>query len=146
MDKLTSDRLDGQDWLFTNVTANTTHLFITPDTIGYNLTNPTGAMQKFELRVTNYAYGVQISGVHLSANGKLVKLQDYTKTIEVIGDSLSSGYTNSFEGLSSYAWGVGEGLGNVEFSITAYPGVCLVVSAFNDFRYWKVRQIERPRC
>jgi hypothetical protein len=89
-------------------------------------------MQTFELRVTNWAYGVQISGAHLSANGKLIQLPDFPKTIEVIGDSLSSGYTDTLEGLSSYAWGVGESLGNVEFSITAYPGICLVVS---DFRW-----------
>lgn len=123
---LVAYRLDGQDWMFTNVTHSTTHLFITPETVGYNLTTPAGAMQTFELRVTNWAYGVQIAGVHLSANGALFKLPDFSKTIEVIGDSLSSGYTDTLEGLSSYAWGVGEGLGNVEFSITAYPGICLV--------------------
>jgi hypothetical protein len=114
--------------MFTNVTHSTTHLFITQDTVGYNLTTPAGAMQTFELRVTNWAYGVQIAGVHVSSNGKLFKLPDFPKNIEVIGDSLSSGYTDTLEGLSSYAWGVGEGLGNVEFSITAYPGICLVVS------------------
>ena len=71
--------------MFTNVTHSTTHLLITPETVGYNLTTPAGAMQTFELRVTNWAYGVQIAGVHLSADGALFKLPDFPKTIEVIG-------------------------------------------------------------
>jgi hypothetical protein len=90
-------RLDGQDWLFTNVTANTTHLLVTPETVGYNLTTPVGAVQSLEVRVTNWAYGIQIAGVHVSKSGKLVKLKDFSKTIEFIGDSLMSGYTDTYE-------------------------------------------------
>lgn len=61
--------------------------------------------------------------------------------IEVIGDSLSQGYTASYEGLSSkfelslcnrllicvlgYAYGLAAGLGNTEYSITAFSGICL---------------------
>ncbi|KAH0169299.1 SGNH hydrolase, partial [Aureobasidium melanogenum] len=70
--------------------------------------------QTFELRVTNYAYGVQIAGIHLSKDAKLIKIPNFPKKIEVIGDSLSVGQYGTFEGLSSYAWGLAEGLGNVE--------------------------------
>ncbi|KAL9623428.1 MAG: hypothetical protein Q9160_002321 [Pyrenula sp. 1 TL-2023] len=77
------------------------------------------------MRVTNWGYGVQLTGVKVSANARLIQLPNYSKTIEIIGDSLSSGYTATYEGLSSWAWGFAEGLGNVEFSITAFPGICL---------------------
>ncbi|KAL9114850.1 MAG: hypothetical protein Q9227_001093 [Pyrenula ochraceoflavens] len=133
-------RLDGQDWQFANVTANSTYQFVSA-TLGANLTQA-GQMQTFEMRVTNWGYGVQLTGVKTSANGGLVKLPNYSKTIEIIGDSLSSGYTATYEGISSWAWGFTEGLGNVEFSITvglsifladilfdngwqAFPGICL---------------------
>lgn len=42
-----------------------------------------------------------------------------------IGDSLSAGQYATYEGISSYSWGLAEGFGNVEFDITAYPGICL---------------------
>ncbi|KAI9737869.1 MAG: hypothetical protein M1834_009239 [Cirrosporium novae-zelandiae] len=71
-------RVDGQDWQFSNVTANSTYQFVSPSTTGVNLTVPTNAVQTFEIR-----------------------------------------------GISSCAWGLGEGFGNIEFSITAYPGICL---------------------
>ncbi|KAG9925827.1 SGNH hydrolase, partial [Aureobasidium melanogenum] len=119
-------RFAGQDWLFTNVTANSTHQLVDSSTVGFNLTIQSQRPQTFELRVTNYAYGVQIAGIHLSRDAKLVKIPDFPKKIEVIGDSLSAGQYGTFEGLSSYSWGLAEGLGNVEFDITAYPGICLV--------------------
>ncbi|MCJ1308730.1 hypothetical protein MMC25_002384 [Agyrium rufum] len=116
-------RVDGQDWQFSNVTANMTYQFVTPSTTGVNLTTPMNAVQTFEMRVTNWAYGVQLAGVWTT--GKLVKIPNYKKNIEIIGDSLSAGQYATYEGLSSYSWGVGAGFGNVEFSITAYPGICL---------------------
>lgn len=119
-------RLDGLDWIFTNVTANTTHLLISPDTI--SVTTPLPTTRTLEIRVTNWGYGIQLTGIHLDSKGKLVKVPSFAKTIEFIGDSLMSGYTDTYEGLSGHAWGVGAGLGNVEFGITAYPGICLVVS------------------
>ena len=99
-------RIDGQDWQFANVTANATYQFVSASTTGTNLT-AAGASQTFEMRVTNWAYGVQLAGVALCP-------------------SLSSGYTATYEGISSWAWGFVNTLGNVEYSITAYPGICLV--------------------
>lgn len=123
---LVAYRLDGEDWALTNVTASSTHLFVTPKTTGYNLTTPINATQTFELRVTNWAYGVQIDGVSVyGGDAKLVQIPDYTRNIELIGDSLSAGQYSTLEGISSYSWGLLYGLGNVEFSITAYPGICL---------------------
>ena len=123
---LVAYRIDGQDWMLSNVTANTTHLFVTPETTGYNLTTPKGAVQTFEMRVTNWAYGVQIKNVHVSGGAcQLVKIPNYPRTMELIGDSLSAGQYATLEAISSYSWGLMYGLGDVEFSITAYPGICL---------------------
>ena len=109
-------RIDGQDWMLTNVTANSTHLLVTPSTTGYNLTTPKGAVQSLEMRVTNWASGVQIQCVHLSgSSARLVKIPDYPRTMELIGDSLSAGQYATLEGISSYSWGLMYGLGNTEF-------------------------------
>ncbi|KAI1761128.1 SGNH hydrolase-type esterase domain-containing protein [Hypoxylon sp. FL1150] len=117
-------RIGGMDWSFTNVTAGCTHLLVTADTPGVNETYPVSPLT-FELRVTNWGYGVQISQVHVAAGESLVKIAPYGRTIEVIGDSLSSGMYTSYEGLSSFAYGVGAGLGNTEYYVTAYPGICV---------------------
>jgi hypothetical protein len=117
-------RIGGMDWLLTNVTAGATHLLVTPSHPGADQSwplNPT----PFEMRVTNWGYGVQIEKVHVAAGEKLVKIPNYQRTIEFIGDSLTAGMYNAYETLSGFAWGVGAGLGNTEFSITAYPGICV---------------------
>jgi len=127
---LTSDttligyRIDGQDWQFTNVTTNATHLLVSPSTTGVNLTTPISP-STFELRVTNWGYGVQIGAVHVAKGQKLVKVPNFGRTIEVIGDSLSAGQYATLEGLASYSYGLSAGLGDTEYSITAYPGICL---------------------
>jgi len=117
-------RIDGQDWQFSNVTANATYQFVNAYTTGANLTAP-GQYQTFEARVTNWAYGVQLAGVKVDAKAKLIKIPNYSRTIEIIGDSLSAGQYATYEGISSWSWGFAEGIGQAEFSITAYPGICL---------------------
>ena len=84
---LVAYRFAGQDWQFSNVTANLTYQFITPATTGVNLTIPENGVTTFEMRVTNWAYGVQIEKVWTSANGSLVKIPNYPLALEVIGDS-----------------------------------------------------------
>jgi hypothetical protein len=79
-------RLGGQDWQFSNVTANATYQFIGPTTTGLNLTN-TGDPKTFELRVTNWAYGIQLAGVSVAADAKISRVPEYPKMVEVIGDS-----------------------------------------------------------
>lgn len=88
--------------MFTNITAGATHLLVNPSTPGAKLTGPVSPWT-FELRVTNWAYGVQIDSVHVAAGEKLVKLPDFDRRIEVIGDSLAAGMYTSYEGLSSWA-------------------------------------------
>jgi hypothetical protein len=117
-------RIDGQDWQFTNITTGATHLLVNPSTTGINLTTPINP-STFEIRVTNWAYGVQIEAIHVAKGERLVKIPDYDRTIEVIGDSLSAGQYATLEGLSSYTYGLSAGLGNTEYSLTAYPGICL---------------------
>jgi hypothetical protein len=105
---LTSDgvlvayRIAGLDWIFTNITAGATHLLVSPDTPGCDKTGPISPWT-FEMRVTNWACGVQIDAVHVAKGEKLIKLPDFARRIEVIGDSLASGMYTSYEGLSS--WG-----------------------------------------
>lgn len=77
------------------------------------------------MRVTNWGYGVQIDKVHVAEGRELVKLPAHPRNIEFIGDSLASGMHNSYEALAGFAYGVGEGLGNTEYSITAFPGICV---------------------
>lgn len=121
---LVAYRLSGLDWAFTNVTAGATHLFIRPETEGTDQTGPISP-HTFEMRVTNWGYGVQIGKVHVAAGHKLVKLHARPRSIEFIGDSLASGMHNSYEALAGFAYGVGEGFGNTEYSITAIPGICV---------------------
>jgi len=52
---LVAYRIDGQDWLFSNVTGGRTYQFVNPASPGVNLTQPANATQRFELRVTNWA-------------------------------------------------------------------------------------------
>ena len=117
-------RLSGTDWNHANVTAGATHVFVTPQTPGINETGPISP-QTFELRVSNWGWGAQISKVHVAKGEKIIKLPPRPRTVEFIGDSLSSGMYDTYEALSGFAYGVGEGLGNTEYSITAYPGICV---------------------
>lgn len=55
-------RISGQDWQFTNVTSNATHLLVSAKTPAVDITMPISP-KRFELRVTNWAYGVQIAKV-----------------------------------------------------------------------------------
>lgn len=116
-------RIGGMDWSFTNATAGGTHLLVTPETPGVGETWPFNPLT-FELRVTNWAYGVQIESVHVAEGDKLVQLPSFGRRIEVIGDSLASGMYTSYEGLSSWGYALSAGLGDTEYSITAYPGIC----------------------
>lgn len=105
---LTSDgvliayRIAGLDWQLTNITAGATHHLVSPTTPGLNSTQPWQLPLTFELRVTNWGYGVQISAVHLSSGSKLIKIPDYDRTIEFIGDSLTSGYSATYEAFSGF--------------------------------------------
>lgn len=121
---LVAYRIAGLDWLHTNVTAGATHLFVGPETPGIELTGPVSPVT-FEMRVTNWAYGVQIDKIHVAAGERLIKVPDYPRRVEFIGDSLSAGMYNTYEALAGFAYGVGAGLGNTEYSITAYPGICV---------------------
>ncbi|KAH8662073.1 acetylxylan esterase [Xylariales sp. PMI_506] len=116
-------RVAGEDWQFTNVTAGGTHLLVTSATPGVNLTYPVNPLT-FELRVTNWGYGVQIEKIHVGAGERLIQLPNYSRAIEFIGDSLSAGMYTTYETLSGFAYAIGAGLGETEYSIVAYPGIC----------------------
>ncbi|KAF2130937.1 acetylxylan esterase [Dothidotthia symphoricarpi CBS 119687] len=118
-------RVAGLDWQFTNVTANATHHLVSPSTPGLNATLPDQLPLTFEMRVTNWGYGVQISAIHLSRPSHLIKLPNYSKSLEFIGDSLTAGMYATYEAFSGFGYTIGAGLGNVEFSVTAHPGICL---------------------
>ncbi|KAL5362409.1 acetylxylan esterase [Aspergillus floccosus] len=115
---LVAYRIGGLDWEFSNVTANATYQFVGPWTSALNTTQKTDA-KAFEIRV-------QIGGVFVDKDAQLARPAEFNKTVEIIGDSLSAGQYATYEGLASWAFNFAAGLGNVEYSITAYPGICLV--------------------
>lgn len=100
--RLIGYRIAELDWIFTNITAGVTHLLVSPGTPGFDQTGPISPWT-FELRVTNWAYDVQIDAIHVAEGEKLIKLPNFSRRIEVIGDSLASGMYTSYEGLSSWA-------------------------------------------
>ncbi|XRM45749.1 hypothetical protein ABZX51_008823 [Aspergillus tubingensis] len=106
--------IDGLDWQFSNVTANSTYQFAGSWTPGLDLAKN----NTFEMRV-------QLAGVSVASDSQLITVPQYSKTVEIIGDSFASGQYGTYEGLSSWAYNYAAGLGDVEYSITAYPGICL---------------------
>ncbi|KAK2026679.1 GDSL-like Lipase/Acylhydrolase [Colletotrichum zoysiae] len=125
---LVAYRVAGLDWMHTNVTAGATHLFVSPETTPgvVGLAGPVSPAT-FEMRVTNWAYGVQVDRVHVAGGGggSLVAVPDYPRRVEFVGDSLSAGMYATYEAMAGFAYGVGAGLGDTEYSITAYPGICV---------------------
>ncbi|KAE8153619.1 SGNH hydrolase-type esterase domain-containing protein [Aspergillus avenaceus] len=118
---LVAYRVGGLDWEFSNVTADSAYQFVKPESSALEDTEYKDE-KTFEMRVTNW---VQISSVSVAADASLVKVPEHNKTIEVIGDSLASGQYATYEGLASWGFNFAAGLGNVEYTITAYPGICL---------------------
>lgn len=94
-------RIGGLDWELSNVTCNSTNLLADSVAMGFDSSSP----QTFELRVTSWGYGVQIQDVHVNS-GRLIKIPDYTRRMELIGDSLSAGQYRTLEGISSYTFGL----------------------------------------
>ncbi|GLA06914.1 hypothetical protein AnigIFM60653_007864 [Aspergillus niger] len=95
---------------------------------GEQLASQTGAMDKFidpSSRCLLTFRTVQLAGVSVASDSQLVTVPQYNKTVEIIGDSFASGQYGTYEGLSSWAYNYAAGLGDVEYSITAYPGICL---------------------
>jgi len=114
-------RISGLDWQFTNVTGGRTHMLVGAGFPGGDLAGPINRLSPypffsvlqsygnelhtkgceltfftltattFEMRVTNWAYGVQIEAIHVGSGQKLIKLPDARRRIEVIGDSLAAG-------------------------------------------------------
>ncbi|RJE24705.1 hypothetical protein PHISCL_02970 [Aspergillus sclerotialis] len=68
---------------------------------------------------------IQLANVSVAADSNLVKSKEFNRKVEIIGDSLAAGQFTTYEGLSSFAYDFAAGLGNVEYSVTAYPGICL---------------------
>ncbi|KAL4954700.1 GDSL-like lipase/acylhydrolase domain protein [Aspergillus filifer] len=114
---LVAYRIAGLDWQFANVTANDAYEFVGPWVSGWNMTDAS-VQRAFELRV-------QLASVAVAPDAAIYKIEPFPKMVEIIGDSLSSGDFATYEGLSSWAYLFAAGLGNVEYSITAYPGICL---------------------
>jgi len=95
-------RNNGYDWQFTNVTGGQTHMLIDANSPGWEEQGPIDPMT-FEMRVTNWALGVQIDAIHVGAGRRLIELPKAPRRIEFIGDSLAAGMYNSYEGLSGFA-------------------------------------------
>lgn len=127
---LVAYRFDTLDWQFTNVTASGTHQFTSQPfqqqgSEQFNISTSITTARTFELRVTNWGYGVQVQSIHLASNGTLFKPPSFSRNIEIIGDSLTAGQYATYEGVSSWSWSLCTSLGT-ECTISAYPGNCLV--------------------
>lgn len=148
------------------MTAGDTYQFINKDTPGHN-TGIDGQENTFEFRygilsvvnccrfisltscsnaisVTNWALGVQLHRVHVAKGARIYGIPEFKRKIEFVGDSLTAGYTATYEAISSFAWGLAEGLGNVEFSMTAckrrdpcgHAELSEGADSDGDFRFW----------
>ncbi|KAJ6261025.1 hypothetical protein Dda_3690 [Drechslerella dactyloides] len=113
---LLSWRVSGLPWNFANVTANRSYQFVSETTQGLQA----GQETIFEFHVTNWALGVQMKAVHVAAGFAISSVPNYSRKIEMIGDSLTVGYTGTYEAMSGIGWSLCEGLGNVEYSLVAY--------------------------
>ncbi|OJJ00844.1 hypothetical protein ASPVEDRAFT_40356 [Aspergillus versicolor CBS 583.65] len=116
-------RIGTLDWLFSNVTADSTYQFVGEGTQYEEL--PGDGEHIFEMRVTNWGIGVQMAGASVDVDHYLSKPPTFKRKVEIIGGSLTGGQYATYETLSSWAFLYAQGLGNVEFGITAYPGACL---------------------
>lgn len=56
----------------------------------------------------------------------MIKIFDYGCCIEVIGDSFFVGMYIIYEGFISWVYGFGVGLGNIEYFVIGYLGICVV--------------------
>ncbi|KAJ5888721.1 CAZyme family CE2 [Penicillium taxi] len=116
---LVAYRIGSLDWQFSNVTADSTYQFIGPTSLEEDQKDEN---KTFELRVTNW---VQIAGVSTASDAQLTKPATFARKVEVIGGSIVSGQYATYETLSAWGYLFAAGLGNVEHTITAYPGACL---------------------
>ncbi|KAL4888512.1 SGNH hydrolase-type esterase domain-containing protein [Aspergillus ambiguus] len=132
-------RVGSLDWQFSNVTADATYQFVTPDTfngihVGDNNVFELRGIHELGPRISKSepaasslltSHTVQIAGISVAQNASLSKPQAFDKRVEIIGGSLASGQFATYEAISGWAFLFAEGLGNAEYTITAYPGVCL---------------------
>ncbi|KAE8369228.1 SGNH hydrolase-type esterase domain-containing protein [Aspergillus caelatus] len=109
---LVAYRIGGLDWEFSNVTANSAYQFVKPGSSALNETEYADD-KIFEMRV-------QIDGVSIASDARLVKATEFNRTVEIIGDSLASGQYATYEGLASWGFNFAAGLGNAEYTITTY--------------------------
>lgn len=121
---LVAYRVGNLDWQYSNVTADSTYQFIGEESNLGDIPLETGKV--FEMRVTNWGIGVQIASVSSGSDAQLNVPPKFDKKVEVIGGSVAAGQYGTYETLSSWSWLFVAGLGNVEHTLTAYPGVCLV--------------------
>ncbi|KAF9895279.1 hypothetical protein FE257_000182 [Aspergillus nanangensis] len=117
---LVAYRIGSLEWQYSNVTADYTYQFVSSETLK---DIDAGNEKIFELRVSNW--GPQIASVSVAQDAALTKPPTFDKRVEIIGGSLTTGQFASYESLSGWAFLLAQGLGNVEYTITAYPGVCL---------------------
>ncbi|KAI2688571.1 CAZyme family CE2 [Penicillium roqueforti] len=103
---LVAYRIGSLDWQFSNITASSTYQFVDEShKLGHWI--------------------IQIAGVAVANDAVLTKAPTFPKRVEIIGGSLASGQFATYETISSWSFLFANGLGNVEYGITAYPGVCL---------------------
>lgn len=101
------------------------------------------------LRVTTGSEwtSIHFQGLILDAGARVLSPQVSPEVIEFIGDSITAGYSDRMNDLSSYAWLTAEQLG-AEHDEIATSGICLSSTAPScagmDTQYFKLQTLQYP--
>ena len=111
--------IDGASFIKISNASGTVNLTPTPLTRGSHVAVVSGGK--------DYGYEFSFKGFVLSAGAATTAPPVHSTVIEFIGDSITSGYTDTLADISDYAWVSAEKL-NAEHTQIAYPGIALVTN------------------
>lgn len=135
-------KIDNGPWISYLNGSGTINLTPTP------LANGTHTLSVAQGKDYNYVFNFQ--GLILDAGATTSAPSTSTDLIEFIGDSITTGYTDSQANVSDYAWVCAEALG-AEHTQIAFPGITLVdgfgINATKigmDVQYFKAQSLSYP--
>ncbi|HEV3058850.1 MAG TPA: GDSL-type esterase/lipase family protein [Vicinamibacterales bacterium] len=111
--------IDGGSFIKVSNANGTVNLTPTPLTHGAHVAVVSGGK--------DYGYEFSFKGFVLDVGATTTAPPVHSSVIEFIGDSITSGYTDTLADISDYAWVSAERL-NVEHTQIAYPGIALVTN------------------
>jgi len=111
--------IDGASFIKVSNASGTVNLTPAPLTRGSHVAVVSGGK--------DYGYEFSFEGFVLDAGATTTAPPVHSSVIEFIGDSITSGYTDTLADISDYAWMSAEKL-NAEHTQIAYPGIALVTN------------------